>query len=205
MVNQLFIDNELCPASSGRTEKLVNPATEKVITEVSAAGESEVEKAVKGSDRAFDEIWRDMAPGKRSSILFSLSHKIKGALEELAQLETAQVGKPINDSRDEVAAGARVFEYYAGAISQIFGQTIPVGRGGFDFTLKQPMGVVAGIVPWNFPFLIACWKIAPAMAAGNCMILKPATASPLTALRLGQLAAEAGLPPGVLQILTGSG
>ena len=125
--------------------------------------------------------------------------------EELAQLEMLNIGKPISDARDEIALGARTFEYYAGAISKFCGQTIPVGRGGFDFTLRQPMGVVAAIVPWNFPFPIACWKVAPALAAGNAVILKPASLSPLTALRLGELALAAGLPAGVLQVVAGSG
>src|SRR6185369_3524260 len=98
-----------------------------------------------------------------------------------------------------------LFEYYAGAVTKFCGQTIPVGRGGFDFTLRQPMGVVACIVPWNFPFPIGCWKAAPALAAGNCVVLKPASLSPLTALKLGELAHEAGLPPGVLQVVPGSG
>src|SRR4029079_9653856 len=125
--------------------------------------------------------------------------------EELAQLECLQIGKPISDARDESGLGARVFEYYAGAITKTFGQTIPVARGGFDFTLRQPMGVVAAIVPWNFPFPIACWKVAPALAADNCLLLKPACVSPLTALMLGRIATEAGLPPGVLQVVPGSG
>src|SRR2546429_9478569 len=110
------------------------------------------------------------------------------SLEEIAQLDTLHVGKPISDARDEASLGARVFEYYAGAVTKFCGQTIPVGRGGFDFTLRQPMGVVAAIVPWNFPFPIACWKAAPALAAGNCLVLKPASLSPLTAMKLGELA-----------------
>src|SRR5207237_3547324 len=118
---------------------------------------------------------------------------------------TVQIGKPIGDARDEAALGARVFEYYAGAIGKFCGQTIPVGRGGFDFTLRQPMGAVAAIVPWNFPFPIACWKVAPALAAGNTIVLKPASQSPLTAILLGQLAHQAGLPAGVLQVLPGAG
>src|SRR5678816_4866834 len=103
-----------------------------------------------------------------------------------------QIGKPISDARDEIGLGARVFEFYAGAVTRLYGQTIPVAKGGFDFTLRQPMGVIAAIVPWNFPFPIACWKVAPALAAGNTVILKPAGPSPLSALRLGELAIEAG-------------
>ena len=113
--------------------------------------------------------------------------------------------KARGDARDEAGLGARVFEYYAGAISRFGGETLPVARGGLDFTLRQPMGVVAAIVPWNFPFPIACWKSAPALAAGNCVVLKPASLSPLTALKLGELAHAAGLPPGVLQVVPGPG
>src|SRR5205814_7540285 len=161
--------------------------------------------AVEGARRAFESGWRDLAPGKRTDILFNVAKVIRDHLEALAQLECRNIGKPISDARDEISLGARVFEYYAGAITKLFGQTIPVARGGFDFTLRQPMGVVAAIVPWNFPFPIACWKVAPALAAGNTVVLKPASQSPLTALRLGTLALEAGLPPGALQVLPGAG
>ncbi|MCX7915272.1 MAG: aldehyde dehydrogenase family protein, partial [Verrucomicrobiae bacterium] len=154
---------------------------------------------------AFETVWRDLAPGKRAEVLYAVARLIREHLEELAQLEMRNVGKPISDARDEVALGARVFEYYAGAVTKFFGQTIPVARGGFDFTLRQPMGVVAAIVPWNFPFPIACWKVAPALAAGNCVVLKPASLTPLTALRLGVLALEAGMPAGALQVLSGAG
>jgi betaine-aldehyde dehydrogenase len=146
-----------------------------------------------------------MSPGQRTEILFKVARLLRENLEEIAQLETLNIGKPISDARDEAGLGARVFEYYAGAISQFGGQTLPVARGGFDFTLRQPMGVVACIVPWNFPFPIACWKVAPALAAGNCVVLKPASLSPLTALFLGELVHRAGLPPGALQVLPGSG
>src|SRR5207302_8021801 len=161
--------------------------------------------AVGGEHRAFVSEWRDLTPRKRTDLLFALAALIRKSSETLAQLECRNVGKPISDARDELELGARVFEYYAGAIGKFFGQTIPVGRGGFDFTLRQPMGVIAAIVPWNFPFPIACWKAAPALAAGNCVVLKPASLSPLTAIKLGELAHAAGLPPGVLQVLPGSG
>lgn len=202
---QLVIDGELREGSGKRRTPLVDPATEEVWCDVAAAEVSDVGAAVQGAQRAFDSVWRDMPPGKRAELLFRLTQLIRQHHEELAQLEMRNVGKPIADARDEVALGARVFEYYAGAITKFFGQTIPVARGGFDFTLRQPMGVVAAIVPWNFPFPIACWKVAPALAAGNCVVLKPASLTPLTALRLGALALEAGLPPGVLQVLAGAG
>ena len=146
-----------------------------------------------------------MPPGQRAELLHGIAKLIRENTESIAQLETRNVGKPISDARWEIDAGAKVFEYYAGAIGHLCGQTIPVARGGFDFTLRQPMGVIAAITPWNFPFLIACWKVAPALAAGNSVVLKPASLTPLTALSLGQLAQEAGLPDGVLQVLPGSG
>jgi betaine-aldehyde dehydrogenase len=146
-----------------------------------------------------------MKPGRRAEILFATANSIRDHAEELAQLDLKSIGKPIADARDEVQLGARIFEYYAGAVGKFFGHTIPVAGGGFDFTLRQPLGVVAAIVPWNFPFPIACWKLAPALAAGNTVVLKPAKPSPLSALRLAQLAHEAGLPAGVLQVLPGAG
>lgn len=184
---------------------LINPATEEVIGEVTAASVGDVDAAVTRAQCAYEQTWRDLSPGKRTEMMFRIAAIIREHQEELAQLEMRNVGKPISDARDEVALGARVFEYYAGAITKFFGHTIPVARGGFDFTLRQPMGVVAAIVPWNFPFPIACWKAAPALAAGNCVVLKPASLSPLTALRLGELAREAGLPEGALQVVPGAG
>lgn len=202
---QLFVDGGFRDSSSGRRTALVNPATEETFIEVAAADAADVDAAVQSAQRAWVGSWRDLAAGKRTEILFNVARLLRENVERIAQLETLHIGKPITDARDEAALGARVFEYYAGAVTKLFGQTIPVSRGGFDFTLRQPMGVVAAIVPWNFPFPIASWKVAPALAAGNCVVLKPATISPLTALLLGQLAHEAGLPAGVLQVVTGPG
>jgi betaine-aldehyde dehydrogenase len=202
---RLFIDGEYCASSSGQVTPLVNPATEEIWCEVAAADVSDVERAVLGAQRAFERVWRDMLPTQRAGILFTIARLIREHLEELAALEVRNIGKPISDARDEVELGARTFEYYAGAITKFCGQTIPVARGGFDFTLRQPLGVVAAIVPWNFPFPITCWKVAPAIAAGNCVVVKPAPISPLTAIRLAGLARDAGLPPGVLQVLGSAG
>src|SRR6266581_4021768 len=202
---QLFLDGGFRNSSSRRHASLINPATAEPFVEVAVADAADVDTAVESGQCAWETGWRDLAPGKRTEILFNVARELREHVEEIAQLETLQIGKPISDARDEAALGARVFEYYAGAVTRFYGQTIPVARGGFDFTLRQPMGVVAAIVPWNFPFPIACWKVAPALAAGNCVVLKPARQSPLTALRLGELAATAGLPPGVLQVLSGSG
>src|SRR5213083_706647 len=202
---QPFLDGGFRNSSSRRHASLINPATDEPFVKVAGADAADVDTAVESAQRAWETGWRDLAPGKRTEILFNVARKLREHVEEIAQLETLQIGKPISDARDEAALGARVFEYYAGALTQFCGQTIPVARGGFDFTLRQPMGVVAAIAPWNFPFPIACWKAAPALAAGNCVVLKPASVSPLTALKLGELAASAGLPPGVLQVLPGSG
>ena len=202
---QLFIDGAWRNSASGRRTTLINPATEEPFGEVAAADGADVNAAVESAQRVWESGWRDLAPGKREAILHAVARKLREHIEEIAKLETLHIGKPISDARDEASLGARVFEYYAGAVTKFCGQTIPVGRGGFDFTLRQPMGVVAAIVPWNFPFPIACWKAAPALAAGNCVVLKPASLSPLTALKLGELAHAAGLPPGVLQVLPGSG
>lgn len=202
---KLFVDGAYRDASNGARMQLINPATEAVFTEVAAASPADANAAVEAAQRAWDDGWRNLAPGKRAEILFNIARVLRDHREELAQLECTNIGKPISDARDEIGLGARVFEYYAGAIGQFCGQTIPVARGGLDFTLREPMGVVAAIVPWNFPFPIACWKAAPALAAGNCVVLKPASLSPLTALRLGELAHAAGLPPGVLQVLAGPG
>ncbi|MFM7818220.1 MAG: aldehyde dehydrogenase family protein, partial [Verrucomicrobiota bacterium] len=203
--SDLFIDGHYTAPSGRSRTSLVNPATEEVFTEVIAADLQDVETAFAGARKAWESGWRDLSPGKRTEILFAISRKLREHAEELAQMERLQIGKPIGDARDEAGLGARVFEYYAGAITKFGGQTLPVSRGGLDFTLRQPLGVVAAIVPWNFPFPIACWKVAPALAAGNCVILKPASISPLTALKLAEIATEAGLPPGVLQVLPGPG
>lgn len=203
--NQLFVDGSYRAGETGRKYTLINPATEAPVTEVAAAGVGDVEAAVQSAQRAWESGWRDLAPGKREALLHAVARKLREHQEEIAQLEMLQIGKPISDARDEAGLGARVFEYYAGAVTKFYGQTIPIARGGLDFTLRQSMGVVAAIVPWNFPFPIAAWKAAPALAAGNCVVLKPASLSPLTALKLAELAVAAGLPPGVLQVLPGSG
>ncbi len=202
--DQLFIDGKYVQGG-GKQTPLTNPATEDVAAQVCAADAADVNRAVESARYSWETGWRDLPPGKRSDILFNVARVLRENVEWLAQLEMLQIGKPISDARDEAGLGTRVFEFYAGAVTKFCGQTIPVARGGFDFTLRQPMGVVACIVPWNFPFPIACWKAAPALAAGNCVVLKPASLSPLTALALGELAHRAGLPPGVLQVLPGPG
>jgi betaine-aldehyde dehydrogenase len=202
---QLVINGKLCHASDRNTFTLINPATEKKLCEVASASLKDLETSVTGAQKAFEKSWRDMTPGKRTEILFRLTQLIVQHQEELAQTEMLNMGMPITETRDQLQLTFRIASYYTDAISKFCGQTIPVARGGFDYTLRSPLGVVAAIVPWNFPLPIAAWKIFPALAAGNCVVLKPASLSPLTAIKLGVLALEAGLPDGVLQILPGSG
>jgi acyl-CoA reductase-like NAD-dependent aldehyde dehydrogenase len=182
---------------------VVNPATEETIAEVPAASAEDADRAVEAARRAFPG-WRAVAPVDRARLLRRLAGLVEEHGEELARLETRNVGKPIADSRGEVAMVAEVFYFYSGAVDKHHGETIPVA-GGVDLTFREPLGVVGLIVPWNFPIAIASWKLGPALACGNTVVLKPAELTPLTAIRLGELALEAGLPEGVLNVLPGSG
>ncbi|MDE2491736.1 MAG: aldehyde dehydrogenase, partial [Elusimicrobia bacterium] len=154
---------------------------------------------------AAQDAWAGTAARERGRVLLALARLVRERREELALLETRSAGKPIGDSREEMDLAADVLEYYAGAATKLFGETIPVGASGLDFTLREPVGVCALIVPWNFPLVIATWKLGPALACGNAVVLKPSPETPLTALRLAELAAEAGLPDGVLNVVPGPG
>jgi betaine-aldehyde dehydrogenase len=182
---------------------VVNPATEQPIAEFPAAGVEETDAAIAAARAAFP-AWRAIAPADRARLLRRLAGLVEERLEELALLETRNVGKPISDSRGEVGMVADVFHFYAGAVDKHYGETIPV-PGGVDLTFREPLGVVGLIVPWNFPIAIASWKLGPALACGNTVVLKPAELTPLTAVRLGELALEAGLPEGVVNVVVGPG
>ena len=182
---------------------IVNPATEETIAEVEAAGADETDAAVARAKDAFP-AWRAVAPADRARLLRRLATLVEEHGEELARLESRNVGKPIAGARGEVGMVAQVFHYYAGAVDKHFGETIPVA-GGVDLTFREPLGVVGLIVPWNFPLNIASWKLGPALACGNTVVLKPAELTPLSTLRLGELALEAGIPEGVVNILPGKG
>ena len=182
---------------------LVNPATEEVIAEIEAAGVEETDAAVARAKEAFP-AWRAVAPADRARLLRRLGTLVEEHGEELARLESRNVGKPIAGARGEVGMVAQVFHYYAGAVDKHLGETIPVA-GGVDLTFREPLGVVGLIVPWNFPLNIASWKLGPALACGNTVVLKPAELTPLSTLRLGELALEVGIPEGVLNILPGKG
>src|SRR6187399_1794340 len=186
-------------AVSTETMQVFEPATEQVLAELPRAGVEEADEAIARAKAAFP-AWRDVAPGDRAKLLRRLARAVEGKVEELTQLEARNVGKPISDARGEVGSVVDVFDYYAGAPERLLGDTIPVA-GGVDITFREPLGVVGLITPWNFPLPIASWGFAPALAAGNTVVLKPAELTPLTAIRLGELALEAGLPEGVFTVL----
>ncbi|HEV3002636.1 MAG TPA: aldehyde dehydrogenase family protein [Solirubrobacteraceae bacterium] len=185
------------------TLRVIEPATEAVLEEVPRAGVDEADEAVARAKAAFP-AWRDVAPGDRAALLHRLAERLDGARDELAMLEARNGGKPIRDARGEMQMVVDTFRYYAGAPERILGDTIPVA-GGQAFTVREPLGVVALIVPWNFPLTIATWKLAPALAAGNTVVVKPAELTPLTALRFASLALEAGIPEGVVNVVVGRG
>jgi acyl-CoA reductase-like NAD-dependent aldehyde dehydrogenase len=185
------------------TTTVVNPATETAITDLPLSGADETDEAVARS-MAAGPAWRAVAPTDRARLLRRFATQVEEHGEELAQLETANVGKAIVDSRDEVGMVAEVLYFYAGAVDKHRGATVPVA-GGVDMTFHEPLGVVGAIVPWNFPIAITSWKVGPALATGNTIVVKPAEITPLTALRLAELALDAGIPEGVLQVLVGKG
>jgi len=204
---RMVIGGQSVDAADGATFDVVNPASGDVIATAPLGGREDVDRAVAAAQAAFEDRkgWATWAAGKRGRTLAKFAALLKEHSEELAQLESRNVGKPIGGARGEVVGASLVFDYYAGAANKIFGQTIPVTKPGLDLTLREPIGVVGLIVPWNFPILMASWKVAPALAAGNAAILKPASYTPLTAIRLGELALEAGIPPGILNVVTGPG
>ena len=202
---KMIIGGEQVDAADGQTFDVINPATGELLARAPLGGKEDVDRAVQAAQAAFDGPWSTWSAAKRGRTLQKFSNLVKEHLEELAQLESRNVGKPISGARGEALAVSLVFEYYAGAANKLFGETIPVSKPGLDFTLREPIGVVGLIVPWNFPMNMASWKLGPALAAGNTAILKPASYTPLTALRLGELALEAGFPPGVVNVITGPG
>jgi acyl-CoA reductase-like NAD-dependent aldehyde dehydrogenase len=203
---KLFIDNQWQAAASGATMAVVNPATEAVLTEVASAGKDDLDAAVAAARRALNGPWAAMSARERGRLVRKVGERLMERADEVARLETLHNGKPISESRHiEIPAAAECFEYYGGWSDKVMGETIPVKGNHLTYTLREPIGVVAAIVPWNFPLLLAAWKIAPALACGNAVIVKPASQTPLTALALAEIALEVGLPAGVLNVLTGSG
>jgi aldehyde dehydrogenase (NAD+) len=185
----------------------INPATEEVIAEVEEAGPAEVDAAVRSAREAFESpAWREMDPHRRAVLLWRLADLVEGNLEEIAAVETRDNGKPLFESaKVDLPFVVANLRYYAGFADKICGEVIPVSGPFLNYTLREPVGVVGAIVPWNFPLNLASWKVAPALACGNTVVLKPAEETPLTALLLGELALEAGFPPGVLNVIPGRG
>ncbi|MFN8164102.1 MAG: aldehyde dehydrogenase family protein [Solirubrobacterales bacterium] len=183
--------------------EVIEPATERVLAELPRAGAAEVDAAVARAKAAFP-AWRAVSPPERGALLRALADALAERSEELVRLEARNAGKPIGDARGEIGMVVETFRYYAGAPERLLGQTIPVA-GGVDMTFREPLGVVGLIVPWNFPLVIASWKVAPALAAGNTVVLKPAELTPLTAVELEKIALEAGLAEGVLNVVAGPG
>src|SRR5436190_14463094 len=205
MPTRMVIGGDLVDAADGRTFEVIEPHAGEVVAQVPEGSAEDVDRAVAAASRAFEDGWSTMSASDRGRHLYRFAQAVRDHEEELARLESRQVGKPIGGARWEIGQVSKVLEFYAGAASKIRGATIPVTRPGLDFTLKEPIGVVGLIVPWNFPLMMASWKVGPALAAGNTAVLKPASWSPVTALRLGELALEAGLPAGVLHVVTGPG
>ena len=204
---KMLINGRWVDSVSGRTFETINPATGEVITRVTEGGKEDVDRAVAAARKAFEKgPWTKMTARERGRLLYKLADLIELHIDELAALETLDNGKPINDTRNiDLPLAVEAYRYYAGWADKIEGRTIPVNGPYFTYTRHEPVGVCAQIIPWNFPLLMQAWKWAPALAAGCTVVLKPAEQTPLSALRVGELAIEAGFPPGVVNIVPGFG
>ncbi|KJK13123.1 aldehyde dehydrogenase [Burkholderiaceae bacterium 16] len=204
---QAYIDGRWTDAIDGATFETINPATGKVLARVAACGAEDVDRAVAAARKAFRSgVWSDLPRSARKAVLLRLSHLIDTHREELALLETLDMGKPIAETLQyDIPEAGRTYAWYGEAIDKIYDEIAPTGPGVLATITREPLGVVAAVVPWNYPLLMASWKVAPALAAGNSVVLKPAEQSPLTALRLAELAEEAGVPAGVFNVVPGLG
>ena len=204
---EIFVAGKWQAPATGETYRPVNPANEELLTPVGKGDERDVDAAVRAARKAFDEgPWPRMSPHERGRIVWKLGELIQANLDEMARLESLCTGKTMFDSgKVEIPFAAEVFRYYAGWATKIHGETLQLRDTAFTFTLRQPVGVVGAIVPWNFPFLLSSWKLAPALAAGNTVVIKPASQTPYTALRFAEMCQEAGVPEGVLNVVTGPG
>ena len=204
---KIFIGGRWVDSLSGKTFPTVNPATGETLTLLAESDSRDVDSAVAAAHKAFSSgPWAEMSAADRGKILWKIGDLVDKYNEELGTLETLDNGKPIFESRQvDMPMVAEVFRYYAGWATKVYGETAPVRGPFFHYTLREPLGVVAAIVPWNFPLLLASWKVAPALAAGNTVVLKPASYTSLSALRFAEICQEAGLPDGALNVITGSG
>ncbi len=203
---KLLIGGEWVAAAEGKTFSTINPATEEAVAELARAGKADADRAVEAAHAALSGAWGKMSAAERGRLLWRLAEKMREKADDLALLEACDVGKPVSEVKHvDVQFAADTFEYFGGWSSKLHGDTIPVRGNNFNYTLREPLGVVACIVPWNFPLLMASWKVAAALSVGNTVVLKPSSTSPLTALKLGELALEVGFPAGVLNVVTGPG
>ncbi len=204
---KLFIGGKWVEPHSGKTFNTLNPATEEVITQIALADDSDVDQAVQESRRAFETgSWSKLSATDRGKWLHRIADAIMAHADEFAYLETIDIGKPVSESRNiDVPFVAELFHYYGGWANKFHGETIPVRGNYLNYTLREPLGVIGTITPWNFPLLLAAWKIAPALAMGNCVVHKPSEQSPLTSLKLAEICREIGLPEGAFNVVTGSG
>ena len=202
-----FVDGSFVPAADGDRFPSVNPATGEVLAKVAACGAGDVDRAVAAARRAFaDGRWAGRSPGERKAVLLRLAELVREHADELALLDSLDAGKLIADtSTVDVPGSAAILQWYAEAVDKVYGEIAPTGAGDLALVSREPLGVVGAVVPWNYPLETAVWKLAPALAAGNSVVLKPAEESPLSVLRLAELAAEAGLPDGVLNVVPGTG
>ena len=201
-----FVNGQWIAAASGETFPVLDPSTEEVIATVSAAGKPDVDAAVKAAREAFDNgPWRQTTAQDRGRVLFKLADKVRQNATALADLECRNTGKPIVEAEYDIADVATCFEYYGGLATKVTGHVNPVPANALSFTLREPVGVAAQIIPWNYPLLMAAWKLAPALAAGCCCVLKPAEQTPLTALEFAGYFDDVGLPSGVVNIINGFG
>jgi betaine-aldehyde dehydrogenase len=201
----MLIDGERVPASSGRTFDVMNPATGEVLARVPDAQAADVDRAVKAARRAFDEGWRDVTAQERGRILFRLAEKARAETKRLAELETLNSGKPLAESEFDIGDVATCFEYYGGLATKLHGEVLNVPDNAISMAIREPLGVAAQIIPWNYPLLMAAWKLAPAICAGCSMVIKPAEQTPLTLLEFARWFEECGLPKGVVNVITGFG
>ncbi|ATU95459.1 aldehyde dehydrogenase [Phyllobacterium zundukense] len=205
--NNAFIDGKFVSAQSGDVFDAINPANGKILTKVASCDVADVDIAVHSARKAFEAgVWSRRSPAERKKVLQRFAELMYKHADELALLETLNMGKPISDARSiDVPGSANTIAWYAEAIDKIYDEIAPTGHGALGMITREAVGVVAAVVPWNFPLLMACWKLGPSLAAGNSVILKPAEQSPLSALRLAELASEAGVPDGVFNVVTGLG
>ena len=202
----LYIAGKSVPAASKETAEVLDPATNRPMARVAEGTRDDVNAAVEAARVAYESPeWRELDPSKRGRLLWLLGQQVRDHFDDLSRLESQNVGKPLREAKGDIAYVYKLFEYYAGVADKIQGDTIPVPGARFDYTLREPLGVTAHIAPWNYPLLLASRGVAPALAAGNSVVLKPATLTPLTALKLGELATAAGFSSGIVNVVTGPG